>query len=433
MDPELELGTASVDITPLEPLSLAGFAHRTGSFEKVDRRLYAKIWFFQQRTASQNIRRALLIQADLIWWGPERIPGLIDELRKKWGLREEAVIFHATHTHGGPQTTDRFVPSLGAVNPGYLDLMEGLVLEGVWNAYANLGPVYVERETGRCRIGIHRRRRVGATTEMGPNPDGPIDPDVEVIRFVENGGPVKGVLFHYACHPTTSGDNRVTSEYPGAAMDRIEKVVGAQASFLQGCCGDIRPALIRNDDFHRGDAKNIQALGLTLAEEVLRVLDGPMERLKPCLLSSKIKEVMLTFGKLPTEEFLLGCSTQGGVTSEWSRLLLADRHRIRQEIPLKLQLLRLADGLSILAMDAEIVVEYGLFIKKQSGGSVLPLPYSNGMIGYVPTADQLSEGGYEASESTKFFGLPAPFDPSLERRIREAVAALMDDSARGFL
>ena len=78
-------------------------------------------------------------------------------------------------------------------------------------------------------------------------------------------------------------------------------------------------------------------------------------------------------------------------------------------------------------------MEYGLFIKKQSGGSVLPLPYSNGMIGYVPTADQLSEGGYEASESTKFFGLPAPFDPSLERRIREAVAALMDDSARGFL
>lgn len=43
---DLQLGCSKVDITPQSPLPLAGFAHRQGDFERVERPLYARILFF---------------------------------------------------------------------------------------------------------------------------------------------------------------------------------------------------------------------------------------------------------------------------------------------------------------------------------------------------------------------------------------------------
>jgi hypothetical protein len=88
--------------------------------------------------------------------------------------------------------------------------------------------------------------------------------------------------------------------------------------------------------------------------------------------------------------------------------------------------LKLCEGLSLLTMNAEMVVEYGLFIKQRFAGSVLPVPYSNGMIGYVPTQRQVAEGGYEARESIAYFSLPAPFEATVETAIHEAIYRLID-------
>jgi glucosamine-6-phosphate deaminase len=90
-------------------------------------------------------------------------------------------------------------------------------------------------------------------------------------------------------------------------------------------------------------------------------------------------------------------------------------------------LLNLAGDLSFLAMNGEAVVEYGLFVKRRFAGKVLPLPYSNGMIGYVPTARQIGEGGYEARESIFYFGLPAPFASSLEHKIHNRLTELVEE------
>jgi hypothetical protein len=51
------------------------------------------------------------------------------------------------------------------------------------------------------------------------------------------------------------------------------------------------------------------------------------------------------------------------------------------------------------------------------------------MIGYVPTAQQLAEGGYEAEGSCPYFGLPGPFDPRIEGLIRRAIDELVAGQA----
>jgi len=115
------------------------------------------------------------------------------------------------------------------------------------------------------------------------------------------------------------------------------------------------------------------------------------------------------------------------VVGEWGRRLLRESERLRRDVPLEVTLLDLAGGLSLLAMNAEAVAEYGLFVKRRFAGRVLPLPYSNGMIGYLPTARQVAEGGYEARESIFYFGLPAPFAASLEKKIHDGLIELVEE------
>jgi hypothetical protein len=78
-----------------------------------------------------------------------------------------------------------------------------------------------------------------------------------------------------------------------------------------------------------------------------------------------------------------------------------------------------------LGVDAEVVVEYGLYVKALSQGHVLPVGYCHGSLGYIPTARQLAEGGYEADGSTPYLLLPSRFAPEVEERLRTGIARLI--------
>jgi hypothetical protein len=425
----LHLGTAKVDITPEHPVPLAGFADRKGTSEGIVQPLFMKIWFFEQQTSYGQKQRALFVQADLIWWGSERMASIKSRIHEKWGLDEDFIILHATHTHSGPQSSARFTLSLGKLSPPYIEFLERKLFEGIEKAVDNLEEVTVEKGMGTCNIGIHRRKWVDGEMKMAPNPEGPVDSEVQVIRFKTAEDLTKGIMFHYTCHPTTTGENRISSEFPGAAMEVVEKSLGGEAiaSFLQGFCGDIRPRLIEDGKFFRGTSQDVLDIGGKLAEEVLRVLDGPMKLLSPCSFEGKSAVVSLPFQHLPCWNELQEYKQREDVLGEWSRLFYEEPERLSPAASIQFNLLKLAEGLAFVAADAELVVEYGLYVKQMTDGRILPLAYSNGMIGYVPTARQIKEGGYEAKESAYYFGLPGSFDPSVENRIREKMLALFVD------
>ncbi|PYI52139.1 neutral/alkaline non-lysosomal ceramidase N-terminal domain-containing protein [Paenibacillus flagellatus] len=422
----LLLGTAKVDITPERPIPLAGFGHRKGPYAGVNRRLYARINVFEQARDGAK-RRLLVAQADIIWWGGERMAGIRETLRERFGIGPSDLILSAQHTHGGPQTSAQFCGILGLPDPSYMDGLEEALYRGVETALSGLEPVTVERGSGECRIGVNRRLAVDGAMTMAPNPDGPYDPEVSVIRFRKDNGGEKAVFVHYACHPTTTGENFVTSEYPGVAAERLEATLGCGAvvSFLQGCTGDIRPALHREGKFYSGGDADVRRLGRALADEVERVLDRPMKRLPVTALSGRRLVVQLPFQAMPTSERIEERIAQGGPFAEWGEAMRSRPELLRPEIPFELTRLDVAEGLSFLAMDGEVVLEYGLYVKAKSGGTTLPMGYSNGMIGYVPTASQIAEGGYEANDSGIYFALPAPFAPEIEPVIKQAIDELI--------
>ena len=422
----LLMGTAKVDITPSKPVPLAGYSHRKGNMEGVIRNLYLRANVFQQTDRSGRIIRLLLAAADIIWWGSERMDNIRRQLGDRFGFDPAHVVLSASHSHGSPQTSDMFSAALGLPDDDYIRQLEQALYEAAERAIADLEPVVVEAGKGECRIGINRRKLVNGVVEMAPNPEGLFDPEVSVFRFATRTGRTKAVFVHYACHPTTTGINYAHPDYPGAAAERLErKLDGANVVFLQGCCGNIRPALHRDGKFYSGTEQDVERLGGELADEVMRVLELPMRPLQACELGGRRAVASLPFESVPTEQTLRAAVEEGGHTAEWARKLLERPELIRTHAPLEMTRLDIADGLSLLAMSGEIVLEYGMFVKRETGGNVLPLGYCNGMVGYVPTSAQLAEGGYEADRSGIYFALPSKFDPFVERIMMEKISDLI--------
>jgi hypothetical protein len=372
---------------------LAGFAFRSGVFDRVQTPLFARIFCFK----SEGAPPVILVSADLIWWGSDQMDRMKRRIRTHGGLENASIILHATHSHSGPQTSQAVSSLIGNASPAFIDGLENTALNGIKEAVAALEPVTVERGAGQCDFGIHRRRMVDGRFQMAPNPDGPNDRQCTVIRFRTLSGSTNAVLVHFTCHPTTTAENSVSAEFCGAAMTAIEQELGngVIAGYLQGCCGDIRPALIRGDQFYRGDAGDVSRLGAELSQAIASVLNRPMDPCEPTVCSASEKALPLAFEN--------DCGA----------------------VPMEMTLLQLASNLGFLTFNAEVVVEYGLFVKRQSSGAILPLGYTNGMIGYVTTERQLIEGGYEPREAFRFFDMPGPFHSWTERRVKESIDALL--------
>src|SRR5262249_37896202 len=89
----MRLGISKVDITPSFPVQLAGFALRSelGAFESIAHRLFARIFVFATGGGEgESERKALLISADVLWWGSDRVPALKRRIHERYGIEEDA-------------------------------------------------------------------------------------------------------------------------------------------------------------------------------------------------------------------------------------------------------------------------------------------------------------------------------------------------------
>ncbi len=159
----------------------------------------------------------------------------------------------------------------------------------------------------------------------------------------------------------------------------------------------MRPALIRGGEFYRGDASAAAALARDFAGEVRRVLLSEMASCEPGPLSIKRREISLPLATMPLS----------ALTLESVRL-------------------DLARNLGLLTFNAEMVIAYGLHTKQVSRGRLLPVGYSNGMIGYVPTRLQIDEGGYESAEAFRYYGQPAAFDGAVEEIVLQHIRQFVE-------
>lgn len=241
----MELGTAKRVITPPRPVRLAGYATRTTPFDSVLEDIYVRVHDYRCGSA-----RAVLVYGDLLWWNSEFVAMARPCLAAALGVKEEQILFTASHNHSGPGTGGNFTPLLETVDAEYTEFLYTQVETAACAAAQNVEPVRGTVHRGECALNVYRRVHTPDGIAMWPNYDMPADHHLTVVRLERADGTVKGVLLHYPCHANLANGNAVHPDYPGAALRMLDETFpGSVGVFLQGCTADLRPNSVLGERF----------------------------------------------------------------------------------------------------------------------------------------------------------------------------------------
>jgi hypothetical protein len=290
-------------------------------------------------------------------------------------------------------------------------------------ALADLAPAEVFFDTGEATFGVNRRQFTPNGVIIGVNPDGPTDPRVPVLRVQSPAGKVRAILFGYACHNTTLTEEfyQLSGDYAGFAQAELEKEFpGAVALFLQLCGGDQNPN-------PRSKLDHAEQHGHTLAAEVARVVKTKMQPAGGRLRAA-YQLAALPFAPHTREQFEKELQSENVFRQRRAELMLKlyEERREPRLLPYPVQAVRLASGVTLLALGGEVVVDYAYWVYKTwPREKWIVAGYSNDVACYIPSARVLREGGYEAVDSMIYYGQPGPFTEEVETRIQEAVRQVM--------
>jgi hypothetical protein len=428
----LRAGVSVVDVTPPVGYLLHGHVARNKPSNRVHDPLKLKVL-----TLSDGAERAALVTCDLIGFSPESVEAIRRMAAERFGLPGSRVFLNASHTHTGPCTslTSHFMPG-EHILPEYIRLLEKKVIGGIAEAIHSERPVTARWAADRFNIGaINRRKPTPAGLKFQPNPDGPVDDHVGLIRLDGKDGAPVALIVRYSCHPTVLSPTiyEISADYPGVAQAEIERArPGATAFFIQGCCGDVRPALYKGTRFLGGSFADAERMGRLLAAGALRMA----EQARPVALTpiaSDVRAVPLRFDPAlrPTPANLAALarkyareneeSARGGWVRKWAahwRRAFKAGERPARGMEMDLHVLRLGEVL-LVGLAAEVMAQYGLWLRERLGGKLIVAGYTNGEIGYLPTREAIGQGGYEGAFHL-YDMCPAPFDGGIQDDVLDA-------------
>lgn len=101
-------GVGRADITPTEPIWMAGFGARTRPSEGVRQKIWVKTLALEDETGA----KAVLITSDLLGFNRKMADIVADQVKSKYGLTRDRLAINSSHTHSGPVTDE-------VLRPGY--------------------------------------------------------------------------------------------------------------------------------------------------------------------------------------------------------------------------------------------------------------------------------------------------------------------------
>ena len=433
---ELRAGVGRANITPYVGAFLAGFGGRDHGCEGVHDELHAKAL-----VVASGETAAAIVACDLIGLTADSIAAVRERVEKATGIPGGHVMVACTHTHSGPTTGVLRHPGLDAE---LVHVTERKIAGAVEIAWRSMGEASLGSGKGRARIGVNRReRKPEGNVAIGKNPEGPIDPDVGVVRVDGADGRPMAVVLNHACHPVVFGGGNylVSADYPGQAARMVESVYpGCTCLCLTGACGDVNPIVVG------GTEEDVRRLGTFLGSEAVKVVEtvrpaaeaavavaGAVAEAPVASLPSaeeardtiekqtRLLDEQLERGEITRERY--DCDWQRGwardVMSEYGKV---DRLRARE---LELQAVRLGDAV-VLGIPGEVFVEIGLAVKAASPfPRTLVTECTNGNVGYIQTAAAFEEGGYEVEAAHKFYYGVYQLTAAVEKAVTDAAAGLI--------
>ncbi|WP_435020796.1 neutral/alkaline non-lysosomal ceramidase N-terminal domain-containing protein [Tundrisphaera sp. TA3] len=412
-------GVARVAITPEKPLWMAGYAARTRPAEGKETELYGKALAIEDAKGT----RLVIVTLDLI--GVPRV--LRKNLERRCGeafqLPPEGLLLNASHTHSGPEF--RLGHSAGddadtrptQDGEAYGARLEGQLFALIGEALGGMAPARLGYTHARAGFSMNRRLPTPKGYQNSPNPDGPVDQSVPVLRIEGEGGALRAVLFGYACHNTSLALYQWNADYAGYAQEFVQaEHPGAVALFLMGCGGDQNPYPRKTVEMAQQHGRALSNAVETALSVAPRAVSGPLR--------AAYGEVDIDYDPVPTrDEFRRRLDSPNPAEAGHARRFLARLdagETLPTSYPCPVQVVRLGDDLVLAALGGETCVDYSLRLKRElaGGAAVWVAGYSNDVMGYVPSRRVREEGGYEATEAMRYSRIhPGPWSPTLEEKI----------------
>lgn len=363
----LRAAAARVDITPPVGTRLAGFASRTGPSTTVRDPLQAAVLLLDD-----GATRAAIVTLDLLGVGYDETAAVRGAVTAAADVPARHVLVAASHTHAGPPFS---------AGDDYGRVVVAAIARAARAAASELRPVTLGYDEDAVTFNVNRRLvSPRGVAEMKPNPDGPVDRRVKVLRLDDGRSLAPAaVLMHATCHPNVfrAENTAISADFPGEARRLVERVYGGTTAvlFLQGPGGDSRPNLPSEDGFRSGDEADLRWAGMELGSAAVRAC-----------------------ARLAVRERVASRPSTYAIRVAASSVLLPgkDGAGVRAD----LQALRVGEHL-FLTIPGEPFVEYGFNVEKRLQGraKVFLVGYANGSIGYICTAGAHRHMGYEPTNS----------------------------------
>jgi hypothetical protein len=428
-----QAGVATAVITPDQPMWMAGYAARTKPAEGKVHDLHAKALVLKDAQGN----RLAIVTVDLLGIDRTMRDWIANQVEQRYRLAPKDLLINASHTHSGPVIRESaysiyghsfydLTPEQLVQSDAYSDRLQEKIATLVGEAIGKLAPAKLFYTHARAGFAMNRRQNPGQGWRISPNPDGPVDHHVPVLRVDDSEGKPRAIVFGYACHATTLSFYDYCGDYPGFAQEYVEqRFPGVTALFIAGCGGDQNP-------YPRTPDRALDLCrehGHALANAVEAALQGIPKPVRGPLRTA-LEDVTLDFAEPPGKETL---EQQAKSDNKYERLhaefLLAQlQHegRIPATYTYPVQVVRFGDDLLMVALAGEVVVDYALRLKRELTGQPLWVAgYSNDVFGYVPSARIVHEGGYEGGGAMLYTPLPGPFQPSVEEVVVAKVHELV--------
>jgi hypothetical protein len=426
-----QAGLSAAKITPQQPVFLAGYASRDKPHQGVESEIYVKALAL----ADGENHRGVIVTSDLIGFRGFLAQRICRRVTEATGLPRQAILLNSSHTHSAPilsldaQPDENMSPQDVAATHAYTQFVEDEVVKVVQRALADLQPCRLSWGSGVTSIMINRREFAEGGVRIGVNPRGLVDRTVPVLRVDDAVGKLRAVLFGCACHNTTlTGEHYVISgDYAGhAQMFLQQKFPGVQAMFMIGCGGDANP-------YPRSQVELARLHGQSLGEEVSRVLERKLAVVNGPL-QTHLAEVALPLQPPPPREAIVQMAQQSRLSWQgWAARKMLEQLQRGEELPTKyaspIALWQFGRDLSLVGLPGEVVVDYVPLIERAIGPQKLWLAaYCNDVFGYLPSAQVLSDGGYETRGL--IHGGVGVFHPDVQDTVVRAVKQLAEQAGR---
>jgi len=471
----LRVGAAVLPIIPPLGIDMLGFVNRmkagTGYGEPMEVGAIA---------AESDGQRVIIVSFDMVVCPLDRAEEIRAVLARAGSCPKHAVLINFNHSHGLPGFPAAV--KLGGQYPEYT-LKERLFADYVAEMAASAVELAVSRlEDAEMELGVsaveglsvnRRERTKDGGTILGWNPDGVCDRSVQTVCFKRKDQSVIATAVNFACHPVVLGKDvpEYSSDFVGPLRRTVKQVLGGECLFLQGAAGNILPL----EGFCQTKGLEVEfgtKLALKAIESVLHPVEPasvmekidfasttPISLYRRKLMKAVVAEgqpiisaaeewVRFPFERLPTrldlaseierrEEQLAGLLANPDPRTSpntiryhiaWAKetLRTMDEGSLQDGVEAPLQAIRIGN-LGICAAPGEIFNEIGLAVKAKSKAKVtFYCGYSNGVLGYFPTAAEYAYGGYEPSVSHRGYAQPSAFDPQCESILVETGASLLN-------